>query len=278
MELLLLSNSTLPGKAWLEHALPLIAEQLQGRRSAVFIPFAGVTQTWDDYTAKTAAVLAPLGVSVTGIHSVVDPVAAIENAEIVIVGGGNTFQLLKQCRERGLLAPITDVVKRGALYIGWSAGANLACPTIRTTNDMPIVDPQGFDALNLFPLQINPHFTNALPEGHKGETREQRIRELLVVAPELTIIGLPEGNWITVSIVPDATLDASYQAYRIHNINTRPVLHLHPAVPAHCKPPNKTASSGAAYLPVSLNVANWFQCSARFADADDRRGRGNSGD
>ncbi|MFB3753826.1 dipeptidase PepE, partial [Escherichia coli] len=94
---------------------------------------------------------------------------------------------------------ITDVVKRGALYIGWSAGANLACPTIRTTNDMPIVDPQGFDALNLFPLQINPHFTNALPEGHKGETREQRIRELLVVAPELTIIGLPEGNWITVS-------------------------------------------------------------------------------
>ncbi len=150
MELLLLSNSTLPGKAWLEHALPLIAEQLQGRRSAVFIPFAGVTQTWDDYTAKTAAVLAPLGVSVTGIHSVVDPVAAIENAEIVIVGGGNTFQLLKQCRERGLLAPITDVVKRGALYIGWSAGANLACPTIRTTNDMPIVDPQGFDALNLF--------------------------------------------------------------------------------------------------------------------------------
>ncbi|HGC4391588.1 TPA: dipeptidase PepE [Escherichia coli] len=199
MELLLLSNSTLPGKAWLEHALPLIAEQLQGRRSAVFIPFAGVTQTWDDYTAKTAAVLAPLGVSVTGIHSVVDPVAAIENAEIVIVGGGNTFQLLKQCRERGLLAPITDVVKRGALYIGWSAGANLACPTIRTTNDMPIVDPQGFDALNLFPLQINPHFTNTLPEGHKGETREQRIRELLVVEPELTIIGLPEGNWITVS-------------------------------------------------------------------------------
>ncbi|HBP8139604.1 TPA: dipeptidase PepE, partial [Salmonella enterica subsp. enterica serovar Typhimurium] len=79
------------------------------------------------------------------------------------------------------------------------AGANLACPTIRTTNDMPIVDPNGFDALDLFPLQINPHFTNALPEGHKGETREQRIRELLVVAPELTVIGLPEGNWIQVS-------------------------------------------------------------------------------
>ena len=163
MELLLLSNSTLPGKAWLEHALPTIAGQLNGRRSAVFIPFAGVTQTWDDYTAKTAAVFSPMGVTVTGIHSVADPVSAIANAEIVIVGGGNTFQLLKECRERGLLAPMVDVVKRGALYIGWSAGANLACPTIRTTNDMPIVDPNGFAALGLFPLQINPHFTNALP-------------------------------------------------------------------------------------------------------------------
>lgn len=165
----------------------------------MFIPFAGVTQTWDEYTDKTAEVLAPLGINVTGIHRVADPLAAIEKAEIIIVGGGNTFQLLKESRERGLLAPIVDVVKRGALYIGWSAGANLACPTIRTTNDMPIVDPNGFDALDLFPLQINPHFTNALPEGHKGETREQRIRELLVVAPELTVIGLPEGNWIQVS-------------------------------------------------------------------------------
>lgn len=199
MELLLLSNSTLPGKARLEHALPLIANQLNGRRSAVFIPFAGVTQTWDEYTDKTAEVLAPLGINVTGIHRVADPLAAIEKAEIIIVGGGNTFQLLKESRERGLLAPMADRVKRGALYIGWSAGANLACPTIRTTNDMPIVDPNGFDALDLFPLQINPHFTNALPEGHKGETREQRIRELLVVAPELTVIGLPEGNWIQVS-------------------------------------------------------------------------------
>lgn len=165
----------------------------------MFIPFAGVTQTWDEYTDKTAEVLAPLGVNVTGIHRVADPLAAIEKAEIIIVGGGNTFQLLKESRERGLLAPMADRVKRGALYIGWSAGANLACPTIRTTNDMPIVDPNGFDALDLFPLQINPHFTNALPEGHKGETREQRIRELLVVAPELTVIGLPEGNWIQVS-------------------------------------------------------------------------------
>ncbi|XNN29023.1 dipeptidase PepE [Escherichia coli] len=159
MELLLLSNSTLPGKAWLEHALPLIAEQLQGRRSACVYPFAGVTHTWDNYTAKPAAV-SLRGCFCTGIHSVVDPVAAIENAEIIL----SAAVILSSCEtvpHRCLLAPITDVVKRGAMYIGWSAGANLACPTIRTTNDMPIVDPQGFDALNLFPLQINPHFTNA---------------------------------------------------------------------------------------------------------------------
>lgn len=123
MELLLLSNSTLPGKA----AGTCAADHC---RAAKRPPFCGIysfrrgNANWDDYTAKTAAVFSPMGVTVTGIHSVADPVSAIANAEIVIVGGGNTFQLLKECRERGLLAPMVDVVKRGALYIGWSAGAN----------------------------------------------------------------------------------------------------------------------------------------------------------
>lgn len=198
MELLLLSNSSLPGKAWLEHALPLIAGQLNGRRSAVFIPFAGVTQTWDDYTAKAAAVLAPLGVSVTGIHSVADPVAAIAAAEVVIVGGGNTFQLLKECRGRGLLAPIVDVVQRGALYIGWSAGANLACPTIRTTNDMPVAQPPSLDAFRLVPFQINPHFIPGKPEGHNGESREERLAEFLVVNPGESVLALREGSALLV--------------------------------------------------------------------------------
>lgn len=151
----------------------------------MFIPFAGVTQTWDEYTDKTAEVLAPLGINVTGIHRVADPLAAIEKAEIIIVGGGNTFQLLKESRERGLLAPMADRVKRGALYIGWSAGANLACPTIRTTNDMPIVDPNGFDALDLFPLQINPHFTNALPEGN-----------WIQVSNGQAVLGGPNTTWV----------------------------------------------------------------------------------
>lgn len=198
MNVLLLSNSILPGSGYLEYALPVLKTHLGKGRNVVFIPFAGVTQSWDAYTEKVRLALAELALEITGIHTLSDPLAAITAADIVMVGGGNTFNLLKHCRERGLLAPIRQAVKRGALYVGWSAGANLACPTIRTTNDMPIVDPGGLEALNLVPLQINPHFTNALPAGHQGETREQRLRELLVIDPALEVIGLPEGNWISV--------------------------------------------------------------------------------
>mgnify|MGYP001942016500 CR=1 FL=1 len=198
MDLLLLSNSVLPGTDYLAYARPVLKAHLAGRRKVVFIPFAGVTQNWDAYTDKVSKALTALQLEISGIHTYADPLAAIAEAEVVMVGGGNTFNLLKCCREHGLLQPIRDAVKRGALYVGWSAGANLACPTIRTTNDMPIIDPGGFDALNLVPLQINPHFTNALPAGHQGETREQRIRELQVLDPELEVIGLPEGNWISV--------------------------------------------------------------------------------
>lgn len=198
MDLLLLSNSVLPGSAYLEYALPLLKAQLGERRKVVFIPFAGITQGFDAYTDKVRQALAELPLEITGIHCVEDAATAIATADIVMVGGGNTFNLLKQCRERELLEPIRQAVRNGALYIGWSAGANLACPTIRTTNDMPIVDPGGLDALNLVPLQINPHFTNALPTGHQGETREQRIRELLTVDTQLEVIGLPEGSWISV--------------------------------------------------------------------------------
>jgi len=84
-------------------------------------------------------------------------------------------------------------------YVGWSAGANLACPTICTTNDMPIVDPGGFDALGLIDLQLNPHYTNALPAGHQGETRDQRLAEFMVLQPEVRVLGLPEGDWLRVS-------------------------------------------------------------------------------
>jgi len=198
MNLLLLSNSKTPAGGYLTHAVEPCRALLQGKTQAVFVPFAGVTVDWDEYTDKVRAAFAPLNLQITGIHTVDDPAATVKAAKIIIVGGGNTYQLLKVCRERGLLPAIAEQVRAGAPYVGWSAGANLACPTICTTNDMPIVDPVGFAALDLIPFQINPHYTNALPAGHQGETRNQRLAELLAANPQMHVVGLPEGDWLQV--------------------------------------------------------------------------------
>ena len=199
MNLLLLSNSRSPDGSYLTHAGEAIAEVAAGRKRAVFIPYAGVTISWDDYARRVQDVFSPLGIEVASAHSCEDPAALVAQAEIIVVGGGNTFNLLKCCREAGLLPLIASRVKAGAPYIGWSAGANLASPTICTTNDMPIVDPGGFGALGLVSFQINPHYTNALPEGHQGETRDQRIAEYLVANPAQRVLGLPEGDWLRVA-------------------------------------------------------------------------------
>lgn len=197
MELLLLSNSRSPDGGYLTHAQDLIRAVAAGRTRVLFVPFAGVTFSWDEYTAKVQAAVDSIGLVLTGAH--VADEKAVAAAELIMVGGGNTFQLLKECRSRGLLQTLRGRVAAGLPYIGWSAGANLACPTICTTNDMPIVDPQGFDALGLVDFQINPHYTNALPAGHQGETREQRIAEFLAANPAATVVGLPEGDWLRVS-------------------------------------------------------------------------------
>lgn len=198
MNLLLLSNSRMPDCGYLAHALEPIREVLAGRKRLLFIPYAGVKIGWDDYTANVRAALAGLDVEIESIHRASHPVEAVASAEAIVVGGGNTFQLLKCCRQDGLLPLIAARTRAGAAYIGWSAGANLACPTICTTNDMPIVDPQGFDALGLVDFQINPHYTNTLPAGHQGETRNQRLAELLQANPRMRVLGLPEGNWLRI--------------------------------------------------------------------------------
>jgi dipeptidase E len=195
VNLLLLSNSRNPNGGYLAHALDAFRALLAGHTRAWFVPFAGVTVGWDDYTVMVQAALEPLGVIVTGAHQR----AAPEDDEALLVGGGNTFQLLAESRRRGLLPLVGELARGGRPYAGWSAGSNLACPTIRTTNDMPIVDPGGFDALGLVPFQINPHYTNAMPPGHQGETREQRLTEFVTANPDVQVLGLPEGDWITVA-------------------------------------------------------------------------------
>lgn len=194
MDLLLLSNSRSPDGSFLTHAAAPIAEITRGRKRAFFVPFASVTASWDDFAARVGKALEPAGLAVGSAHAG----AVLDDAEVIVVGGGNSFNLLRECRHRGLLAAIAAKVRAGVPYIGWSAGANLSCPTICTTNDMPIVDCGGLDALGLIDFQINPHFTDAMPAGHQGETRRQRLAEYLVANPAATVLGLPEGDWVEI--------------------------------------------------------------------------------
>lgn len=117
----------------------------------------------------------------------------ILNAQAICVGGGNTFALIKKMQEQGLLEPILRKIKQGTPYLGWSAGSNVCCPMISTTNDMPIVQPLSFRAIGAIKFQINPHYLDANPEGHAGETREQRILEYIKANPKKWVVGLREG-------------------------------------------------------------------------------------
>jgi len=194
MKLLLISNSTMPGEAYLDYPKNEIRKFL-GTKSvtAIFIPYAAVTFSFDEYAAKVEARFAELGHHVVSIHKFANPVEAIEKAEAIVVGGGNTWQLVRMLHERGLMKAIRKRVRTGIPYIGWSAGSNVACPTLRTTNDMPIVDPLGFDCTGLIPFQINPHYLDSNPDGHAGETREQRIEEFIEINPDVYVAGLREG-------------------------------------------------------------------------------------
>ena len=202
MNLLLLSNSS-SNAGYLTHALPWIedwAAHHDRSGEALFVPFAGVTRTWDEYESLVAEALIPAGLRVRSVHRIADPVAAVRNARHVLVGGGNTFALLREMKRTGLLAAIRERVQSGeASYMGWSAGSNVACPTICTTNDMPIVDPNGLDVMGLVPFQINAHYTDAHPAGHRGETREQRLREYVTMQPDMPLLGLPEGTGLRLS-------------------------------------------------------------------------------
>jgi len=136
---------------------------------------------------------AELGYGIRSVHEVGDAVAAVGDAEAIAVGGGNTFHLLSQLYETGLLEAIRARALEGTPYMGWSAGSNVACRSIRTTNDMPIVEPPSFTALDLVPFQINPHYTEAQLPNHGGETRADRIGEFVEANPGVHVVGLPEG-------------------------------------------------------------------------------------
>lgn len=197
--LLLLSNSTSPGRPYLAHARDWIADALADVCRVAFVPYAAVTFSYDDYVARVRDALDGLGLEIVGVHERERPAEAVAETDAVLVGGGNTFHLLRECHRLGLVEAVRQRVASGAPYVGWSAGANLACPTIRTTNDMPIVEPPTLDALGLVPVQINPHYTDTHPDGHQGETRAQRLAEFVAANPEAPVVGLPEGTAVRIS-------------------------------------------------------------------------------
>lgn len=198
-KLLLLSNSRDEAGRFLQHAREDLAEHLYGVRELVFVPFAGVTISWDAYAHHVREAMQEFGVSVQSVHDSRDAAMLVRDAEALAVGGGNTFHLLANVQRSGLLEPIRERAMTGIPYLGWSAGSVIACPTMQTTNDMPITEPESFNALQLVGFQINAHFTDAHPPGFQGETRRQRLAEFVAANPAASVVGLPEGTWLRVA-------------------------------------------------------------------------------
>ena len=193
---LMLSSSRVGDEAYLVHAKPHILAHLGDIRDILFVPYAGVTVSWDDYTEKVQAALPEL--TITGLHTVDNPAQAVadavHNRTAVLVGGGNTFNLLSCLYRYALVAPLQLAISQGMPYIGWSAGSNICGATIRTTNDMPIIEPPTFDALAVLPCQLNPHYSDYHPPGFNGETRDQRLAEFTTLNPDTPVLAIREGT------------------------------------------------------------------------------------
>ena len=192
--ILLISNSTVYGRAYLDHVDGQIQRFLGSATNVLFFPFALFDR--DAYAAATKARFAAMGYSIETAHVTPDAQKTIEQTDAIFIGGGNTFRLLKALQDLELLDPIRRKVKGGAPYIGSSAGSNVAGPTIKTTKDMPIVQPRSFDSLGLVPFQISPHFQDPDPNSrHMGETQEERILEFLE-ENQTPVVGIREGAWL----------------------------------------------------------------------------------
>lgn len=198
-KLIIASTSTLHGGGYLEYLLPALKAHFNGCKSLLFVPYArpgGISH--NEYTEKAASFFAQLGITVNGLHEYSDTKKAVEEAEAIFTGGGNTFLLVSKLYETGAMAAIKAAINRGTPYLGTSAGSNICGLTMQTTNDMPIIYPPGFDTLGAVPFNLNPHYLDPV-EGstHMGETRETRIKEFHQFNPQ-PVLGLREGSWLEV--------------------------------------------------------------------------------
>jgi dipeptidase E len=197
--LIIASTSTLHGGGYLDYILPELKMHFGKCKTVLFIPYArpsGITH--EEYTIKVADAFSKINIHVKGIHDFENPITAIENAEGIFTGGGNTFLLVSQLYKNKLMTILADVVKNGTPYLGTSAGSNITGLTMQTTNDMPIVYPPSFQTLGLIPFNLNPHYLDPdLQSKHMGETRETRIKEFHAFNT-IPVVGLREGSWLDV--------------------------------------------------------------------------------
>ena len=197
--IIIASTSTLHGGEYLDYLLPELQSFFSNVKELLFIPYArpsGISH--DDYTKKVSEAYAKINISVKGIHEFENPFEALEKAQGIFTGGGNTFLLVSQLYKNNIIDTLEKVVKNGTPYLGTSAGSNICGLTMSTTNDMPIVYPPSFRTLGFVSFNINPHYLDPI-EGstHMGETRETRINEFHHFNPQ-PVVGLREGSWLEV--------------------------------------------------------------------------------
>jgi dipeptidase E len=218
------------GEEYLGWPRTYIADFLKknGVKKITFVPYAGVNlsteslkASFDLYAGRVAEVFKIFGIELESVHETDDPVKMVNNAEAIAVGGGNTFHLVAMMHQTGIMQAIKQKALKGTPYMGWSAGSNVVCPTLKTTNDMPIIEPASFNTLNLVPFQINPHYLDANPEGHGGETREQRIDEFLAINKGMKVLGLREASMLLVE--DDKMQLLGHRQLRLFSFGSEPV-------------------------------------------------------
>jgi dipeptidase E len=197
--IIIASTSTLHGGDYLDYLLPELQIHFKDCKTILFIPYARTSGiSHDEYTAKVALAFAKIKIAIRGIHEFEDAGIAIQNAEGIFTGGGNTFLLVSQLYKNRVMDILATTIKRGTPYLGTSAGSNICGLTMQTTNDMPIIYPPSFQTLGLVPFNLNPHFLDADEQSkHMGETRETRIKEFHVFNTT-PVLGLREGSWLVV--------------------------------------------------------------------------------
>jgi dipeptidase E len=195
-QILALSSSKTGNSGYLEQAGPVISKFLNSKKfTLAFLPFAAADGEYDFYFQQVQEGLKNFDFQ-WKLAQPDDALNIVSNCDVIVVGGGNTFKLLHDLYDLRLLDVIKSRVDSGIPFIGWSAGANITGLTIGTTNDMPIIQPKSFQALQFFPFQINPHYYNQAIEGFNGESRDQRLQEFVMVNPQVPVIGLPEGGYL----------------------------------------------------------------------------------